>query len=289
MVETTVLSIKISNQNIINLIRKNEPFLISRLGWAIGFVTRADVQNQTINNLFIKQMQSHDGIYCNSMNEVKIFTKIYLKAIENSDYLAAFPKMGHDFSLLQNFFIQRFNLTSLHNRILEPFYCILENEKPWTQSLKGKKVLIINPFVDSMQKQLDAGFQIFKHEKLFCEGQEFLFYKSFNCLAGNRPHDNWLKTFHIMCQDIEKLDFDIALLGCGGYGLPLCNFIKTKLKKSAIYIGGGLQLMFGVMGKRWENNEMWKKIIRENNCKFIRPSGDEIIGGKNKVEGGCYW
>ena len=27
------------------------------------------------------------------------------------------------------------------------------------------------------------------------------------------------------------LDFDIALLGCGGYGLPLCNYIKKSLKK----------------------------------------------------------
>ena len=35
-----------------------------------------------------------------------------------------------------------------------------------------------------------------------------------------------------MCQEIKKLDFDIALLGCGGYGLPLCNFIKKDMDKS---------------------------------------------------------
>ena len=53
-----------------------------------------------------------------------------------------------------------------------------------------------------------------------------------------------------MCEDIKYINFDIALLGCGGYGLPLCHFIKTKLNKSAIYIGGGLQLLFGVFGGR---------------------------------------
>ena len=47
-----------------------------------------------------------------------------------------------------------------------------------------------------------------------------------------------------MCQEIKKLDFDIALLGCGGYGLPLCNFIIKDMDKSAIYIGGGLQIIW---------------------------------------------
>ena len=70
----------------------------------------------------------------------------------------------------------------------------------------------------------------------------------------------------------------------------LNKIIKSKLNKSAIYVGGGLQLLFGVMGKRWENNPMWIKIIKDNDCKFIRPSGDEIIINKKPLEsGGCYW
>ena len=92
-----------------------------------------------------------------------------------------------------------------------------------------------------------------------------------------------------MCNDIKDLDFDIALLGCGGYGLPLCNFIYKKMNKSAIYVGGGLQVLFGVMGKRWENHPMWKKIISENDSKFIKPSGDEIINNNNMIENSCYW
>ena len=79
-----------------------------------------------------------------------------------------------------------------------------------------------------------------------------------------------------MKEDISKLDFDIALLGCGGYGLPLCNFIHKEMEKSTIYIGGGLQLLFGVMGKRWEKLDFWTKLIQENDCKFIRPQGYEI-------------
>ena len=57
----------------------------------------------------------------------------------------------------------------------------------------------------------------------------------------------------------------------------------------AIYVGGELQLLFGVMGKRWENNDMSKKIIRENECNIIKPSDDEIMQNNKSIEGGCYW
>ena len=34
---------------------------------------------------------------------------------------------------------------------------------------------------------------------------------------------------------------------------------------------------------------MWKKIIEENDCKFIRPSKDEICNNFKNIENGCYW
>jgi hypothetical protein len=77
---------------------------------------------------------------------------------------------------------------------------------------------------------------MFKNDDIFLPNQEFVFYKSFNTLAGNHIHNNWIETFSIMCNDIKKLDFDIALVSCGGYGLPICNFIKNDMKKSTLLI-----------------------------------------------------
>ena len=62
----------------------------------------------------------------------------------------------------QQLFVNKFNLDVLHSRVLEPFYICQLNEKPWSQYLIGKKVLIIHPFVDSFKKQLENNFQIFK-------------------------------------------------------------------------------------------------------------------------------
>lgn len=277
-----------SNKFIINLLQKNEPFIISRLGMgAESWILYDNINNKTFNKNHIYVLSKNAGIYNCDNHLLKVFCKNYYNSIINSAALACFNNSS--INHIQDYFINKYYLPKLYSRILEPFYCILENIKPWSHYLLGKKVLIINPFAESMKQQLENNFTMFKDNALFLEEQEFIFYKSFQCLAGNKPHSNWLETYIQMCKDIKNLDFDIALLGCGGYGLPLCNFIKSKLNKSAIYVGGGLQLLFGVMGQRWVNFPMWTKIIKDNNCKFIRPSGDEMTNNKEIVEGGCYW
>ena len=297
---STQLNLEKSNQYIINLIESNDnkPFIISRMG--IGAETHIMLEyilTHKINKKYLHPQENLNGIYSknNDITKFEIFCNKYYECLKNTDILASFTQAIIN---EQSYFANKYNLKQIHSRSLEPFYACLENIKPWTHYLHGKKVLIINPFIDSMKKQLANNFQIFKdpNKKIFLDNQEFIFYKSYQTIAGNHIHNDWLETYTIMCNDIKKLDdefhFDIALLGCGGYGLPLCNFIKMKLNKSAIYIGGGLQLLFGIMGHRWENRDDWKKIMKDNdnpNNQFIRPSGDEIINNKNAIENGCYW
>lgn len=285
-----VKSLKDSNDIIIKLINDNKPFSIVRLG--IGDETHMTLQYMLTKNIepYLKS-NNLNGIYSKDMDikKFELFCKYYNNAIKESDVLASFTFNSRNIINIQNYFSNNYNLQQIHSRSLEPFYAIMENQEPWSLHLKGKKVLVINPFVDSFKKQIDSKFRIFKNKPLFNESQEFIFYKSFNTLVGNNIHNDWFETFKIMCNDIKNIDFDIALLGCGAYGLPICDFIKNELNKSAIYIGGGIQLLFGVMGKRWEENPMWKQIISENECKFIKPCGNEIIPNKNEWENGCYW
>ena len=279
-----------SNKEIINTINSNKVFIIARFG--LGPETTLCYNynvNKKINNNNLNNVLRICGIYCKN-NNITVFEKYFEElnnAIENSDILACFN--NSNIESIQNVYSKMYNLTKIHSRSLEPFYVMQDNEIPWTHYLFGKKVLVVNPFTDSMKKQIDNNFQIFKDKKIFLDDQEFIFYKSFQTHGNHYIHNNWLETFTIMCNDIEKLEFDIALLGCGGYGLPLCNFIKTKMNKSSIYIGGGLQLLFGVMGHRWINRDDWKKIIKENNTNFIYPSNDEQLDNKNTIENSAYW
>ena len=278
-----------SNEYIIKLLSNNRPFIISRLGiGAETLLTYYYLKKNVIKDKYIFTLSNNAGIYNIDKNNIMLFIKYYSAAIKNSVALACFE---NSIRKEQNFFVAKYNIDSIRSRVVEPFYCCNENIKPWSHLLLGKKVLIVNSFTESMKKQISNNFQIFKdpNKKIFLDDQKLTFYKSFQTSAGNHIHDNWLETYTIMCKDIKKLDFDIALLGCGGYGLPLCNYIYETLNKSAIYIGGGLQLLFGVMGKRWENIPMWEKIIKENNTKFIKPSGDEVCNNNDRVEDGCYW
>ncbi len=278
-----------SNNKIIELIQSNKPFYITRLGDQVSVISIQYIINKEVNTNLLKNENSlyNDGIYSkNDLSKIELFCKMYNNSVIESNYLASFENLYVE---NQNFYKNNFNVNQIHSRVLEPFYLLEKNVIPWTHYLKNKKILIIHPFIKSFKKQLNNDFQIFKNKKLFDEKQQFVFYKSYQTIAGNHIHNDWYETFTLMCEDIKNIDFDIALLGCGGYGLPLCHFIKTDLNKSAIYIGGGLQLLFGVFGGRWENSEFWNKIIDENNCKFIRPTEDEICKNSNTIENNCYW
>jgi hypothetical protein len=293
-----------SNRMFIDIIQKNKPFSIVRLGLGYETLMVFDliVSNQISPSYYnLINCVGMNGVYSrtNDVNKLYLFAKYYSDAISNSDILAAsyfdaqtlLDPNRKKVDFVQDYFLNKFNIQKTFSRTLEPFYQIQENIIPWTHYLKGKKVLIVHPFVESFKQQLENGFKIFKPPsvQVFAEDQEFIFYKSYITLLNNKVHEDWFQTYNIMCDDISKLDFEIALLGCGAYGLPLCNYIKSELNKSAIYIGGGLQLLFGVMGKRWESIDMWKKLILENDIKFIHPNENEQITNKNFIEGGSYW
>jgi hypothetical protein len=284
------MNLEQSNEFLKRLLLSNKPFLLSRLG--IGsetIVTYLLSLGKQIDERNVYVLNNNNGIYCNTFEQIESFGRKYEGCIEHSTVLAEWGNKISGIHPCEQYFINKYKMPRVTSRILEPFYCIENGLIPWSHQLLGKKVLIVNPFVDSMQEQLKNNFKIYKEHDIFLEGQTFVFYKSYVTSGFNHIHDNWTETFQLMCDDISKLDFDIALLGCGGYGLPLSDYIHVTLNKTAIYVGGGLQLLFGVMGKRWENNEMWKRIIAENDTKFIRPSQSEQIKNQNNIEGGCFW
>ena len=92
---------------------------------------------------------------------------------------------------------------------------------------------------------------------------------------------------------ILKIDFDIALLGCGAYGYPLAAEIKRGCRQ-AVHMGGAIQLMFGIMGKRWDgtrpgsDGKMRADVAKYYNDDWIYPI-EEKPADADKVEYGPYW
>lgn len=279
-------SIEESNQAILDLIETNRPFIIGRLASGITKVAITYDYNKTIDRRSALIADTNEGLYTNNDDDIILYCLIYLSSIKSS-ILACFPSL---FTSDQEYFVTKYNLNKIHNRGLEPYYILNENPTatPWTHALKGKKVLIISSFVESFKSQIGNDFNFYGKDdprRIWDKDQEFVYYKTFNCLSGSRPHKNWFETYTIMCNEIKCLEFDIALVSCGGYSMPLCGFVYN-MGKSAIYVGGGLQLLFGVYGERWLNHDIIKSNI---NSDWVRPSDNERPRGYEKIENGCYW
>ena len=160
-------------------------------------------------------------------------------------------------------------------------------KEPWTVSLKGKKVLVINPFSETIRLQYERRDKLFKNQKILPEF-ELKTLKSVQTLADERDprFENWFEALEWMKSEISAIDFDVALLGCGAYGIPLQHYIK-KIGKSSVYMGGGVQLLFGIKGRRFDQ---MKRIRKLYNDYWVRPSETEQIKSWKKVEmGGPYW
>lgn len=167
-----------------------------------------------------------------------------------------------------------------------------KGDKPWTAALKGKKVLVINHFVDSIEQQY-ANNRTRLFEKIFDADNilpefELKTFKSVQTAGGNKDDrfNNWFEALDWMIEEIKKIDFDVALIGCGAYGFLIADAIK-KMGKGAIQTCGCTQMIFGVLGQRWtEDKKLMAEVINDS---WIRPSDKEKFEGINNIEGACYW
>ncbi len=110
--------------------------------------------------------------------------------------------------------------------------------------------------------------------------------KAVQSIGGNQvPFSSWFDALESMKKKIGELDFDVAIVGAGAYGLPLSAHIKA-IGKKAVHIGGAAQMLFGIYGRRWVDHPQEKVFINEH---WTRPLPSEKPTNANAVENGCYW
>ncbi|MBC7535650.1 MAG: hypothetical protein H7258_08160, partial [Ferruginibacter sp.] len=205
------------------------------------------------------------------------FCKTYLEFIKNIDVLGVWRVGEENVADLFNEHIQLINLPAI-----EPYYFAT----PWSSALKGKKVLVISPFTESIKKQYEKRTLLFANKEMLPDF-ELLTITAVQTVAENTEgFTDWFEALESMYAQIAKMEFDVAIIGAGAYGMPLANFIKMKMGKIAIHMGGATQLLFGIKGKRWDSFPSIKAMYNEH---WINPSEAERPAGLDKVEGGSYW
>lgn len=164
----------------------------------------------------------------------------------------------------------------------------------WVTALRGRTVAIVSPFNQSISQQLAKGPHALwgryaRH--VMPTGIRFKPVASPQNLAKHvESAGGWRDAFDELIARVDAaMPFDVALIGCGGLGMPLAAYLRAT-NRSAMYNGGDLQLWFGVYGKRWL---YYEKALAAGNHSFfrnwVRPSAAETPTGAGLVEGGTYW
>lgn len=164
---------------------------------------------------------------------------------------------------------------------LEPYV----HQEPWTLALAGRRVLVVHPFAESIERQFPLRRELFVGKQVLPDF-ELLTVKAVQSIAGTPvDYPDWFAALESMQDRIAALQFDVAIVGAGAYGMPLAAFIKG-LGRQAVHLGGSTQVLFGIKGRRWDDRPELAKFY---NPHWTRPLPHEIPGNAQSVEQGCYW
>ncbi len=266
-----------------DLILGDEPFYVCRIG---------ETELRTMNlfrsewyRLNKMRYASYEicinaGFFPRKLFDIRKYCDIYYESMMNADYLGMMLWDNEEFYMSQS--------TNLKGCFQAGVMDALKIDRnPWLQALKGMDVLVISPFTETIKRQYDRRDKIFSKEDAVLTDFNLKTFKSVQSIGGKGTDgfSNWFEAFESMKEQIDAIDFDIALLSCGSYGMPLSSYLRKKGKK-VLYVGGCLQLMFGILGKRWEIEEYAMKHVNEY---WVRPDESERPKNLESVEGGCYW
>jgi hypothetical protein len=279
-IETIPCTFISSNNILFHLLNTSKPVLIPRIA---GVENNLMLTTSTTTNPLLPVMKRNAGIYITNNESLHQYKQWYLSAFEKSDAYAIWESWGNVYKYIAN---SHTMITTTYNKpvILATAFDIFHYIylRPWTHALAGKRILIISSFIESIQKQP----QVYPID-LF-PNCTFVYLKPPQTNGDNSSQD-WFIEFNTFCQQIHAIQdtFDVALCSCGGYGNPVCSYIFS-LNKSAIYVGGVLQMYFGIYGTRWlkERKEVMNLFMTSD---WKRPANNEKPQNHSSIENGCYW
>lgn len=294
-----------ASEMIYNLLMADKPCMIARFGafelaTLVNYLGVKDSNHSIIkfikgeqpewwwNERLIKYMNTNAGFFPPTHQAITQFCDLMMEDMKELDLLGSWVKNEVWFTNELEY-IQR-----VHLRLLEPFWA----NKPWTRCLKGKRVVVVHPFAEDILVQyINNRTLLFNNLDTLPEFASLRTVKAVQSLGGeNNGFKDWFDALKWMEDEIDKEDYDVCLIGCGAYGFPLAAHVKRQGKK-AVHLGGALQLLFGIRGKRWENPSYG---VREwgipygsysslMNKFWVRPGENERPMNANQVESGCYW
>lgn len=266
------------NSLIAELIQGQKPAMISRFG-SNELTCVAQYLSGSYKDPIVVSMRRAAGFFPTTKEALDRYCELFLEYTKLIDVLGVWFIEG-EAQIIQKYSEKPPSIINLVD--LEPYF----HQNPWSKYLEGKKVLVIHPFAETI---LESYYQ--RRELLFdninvLPAFDLDAIKAVQSVANNTDgFSSWFEAYDWLCEQITMKEFDVAIVGCGSYGLPLAGFIKS-LSKKAIHLGGATQILFGIKGNRWDTRPAYQALY---NSSWVRPSSQETPSNHTLVEGGCYW
>ncbi len=137
----------------------------------------------------------------------------------------------------------------IQSRIL-PRYVRAPNVFAIYEALRAREVVFMSPLAHLAREQVESG----RLHKLYLDYEVPPF--SLRALDAwistwpNKPHGDWSETFARLCDSVESAyaaaPFEIFIASCGCYGLPICDYVRTRFGCRVLYIGNFSHVLFGI-------------------------------------------
>ena len=268
-----------ANRQICSLVEAGLPALVSRIGHTEGRIVGERLfRRGRFGRLTRKEAHQFSGIFPVSHLLLNCFSEIYSDALSEVDLLGFWQ------TSYQARWLASLNQPPLLAPLsaLEPYFHL----DPWTLALAGKRVLVVHPFAESIASQYRHKRQIlFANPKLLPEFELEVLAPPQTLAPSTAGFVDWVEALDALVGKVLEHQFDVALLGCGAYGMPLGAAIKRQ-GRQAIHLGGSLQLLFGIRGRRWDEMTCFQPFF---NDAWVRPSAAETPQSALSVDAGCYW
>lgn len=270
------------NRQLLEKLKNNEPFAVTRNGmWETGMLVK--IQRDLLWNMdTAADMNGKDDTFM-SREERRRYYQLTDELMPYAGYVVNWFSINMESYYYKHFLEKCPDMQFCGDDGVSNF--LLKDPASWIYGIEGKRVLVVSPFAEYMESQYQKKELLWKGIRL----PEFELHTVKAVFWYDGYHDprfkSWFEALDYLYGESVKQDFDIALLGCSTFSTPLALMFRRD-GKQAVHVGGPLQLMFGIKGKRWDAyftdtyNEYWIDLPEETKVGNI----DAL-----DMKGGSYW
>lgn len=276
------------------LISSGKPFLVSRFGntelEVLLGMRRRELFSNVPNFLLAASTGDPNFVYRTSPRRIQSLGLTPLTGEVRSRFISEYLESMVEIDLLgswvegENYFDSELHSAKVARLgQIEPY----RNANPWSASLEGLKVLVVHPFTESIK------FQYAHRRMSIFQDPNVLPVFDLKLLMPPRAHfgevpsaEEWFRKLGQLKDDALSIDFELAIIGAGPFGLPLGASLK-RAGKQVVHLGGATQLLFGIWGRRWDRDA---QMAAMRNANWKTPYPDETPSRAGvELSAGSYW